>query len=288
MKRAGFTLIELMIGLTIMVGVLGAAYMTLAAGYESREAVERRALVLQEARVTLRLITADLRVATPLSVDDVFTGLSREVDGVELDNLDFATHNFRPTRPGEGDLCEVSYFVDRAEPGGPRCLFRRRDARMDRELFAGGSRELIATGIAHFKVQYYDGYEWHDEWGERETADLRAAAAQDPSDPDRLDPETGEPAAAPFIPTGIPAAVKISIGFETASWVRTSEASLRASEVKSTHRPLVFTTIVRIELADRPQQLGGGGGVSADGSSWGDGSLSPEEMMAPNGDEGGG
>src|SRR5262249_11356509 len=68
-RSSGFTLLELIVGLAIMVGVLSGAYFSVSSALQSQRMVEARADLTQTARVALALLAQDLRLACPLSAD---------------------------------------------------------------------------------------------------------------------------------------------------------------------------------------------------------------------------
>jgi prepilin-type N-terminal cleavage/methylation domain-containing protein len=163
---AGFTLIELVISSSLMALILVSAYLCLHAGLMARKDVEPRIDVIQSARVALALMTADLRGACPLSPESEFVGIDRTLGGVEADNIDFATHHHTPRGPGEGDYCQVSYFIERDPDSGELVLWRRRNPVIGLNPLAGGRREEIARGLRKLKFEYYDGLDWYDTWGD--------------------------------------------------------------------------------------------------------------------------
>jgi len=266
----GFTLIELLVASSIFVGVVSGAYLCLHAGLESRKEVARRADLAQTARVTLRLIAADLRSACVLDEEFEFVGMQREdLEGFPAaGNVDFATRNWRPQRRGEGNLCEVSWFVDRDPRTGDFALFRRRDPSPDEQPLAGGSREQIAAGLRYFRLEYYDGYSWYDTWG----PDIEAGSDRRE---ERIRPGGDSFGFAGNL-RGFPEAVRITIAF-----AEPREEEYGLARFASTSRPravdveaeadaefdtgfddgldedaidpsaLVFQTVVRLEFAGR-------------------------------------
>src|SRR5439155_7733176 len=125
-NRCGFTLIELVISAGLMTMILVSAYFCLSAGFSSQKLIEPRAEIIQNARVALAIMSADLRGACPLSTNNQFLGMHRTVGEMDADNLDFATHNYTPHRTHEGDFCEVSFYVDKDPVSGTCTLWRRR------------------------------------------------------------------------------------------------------------------------------------------------------------------
>ena len=166
-RDAGFTLVELVISSALMAIILVAAYLVLSACFSSQKLIEPRLEVVQNARVALAIMTADLRCACPLSKDYDFLGVHRVLSEMEADSVDFATHNYTPRQPREGDYCQESFFVDKDAENGQLCLWRRRNPTLAFDPLSGGSREEIARGVRGFRLEYYDGIDWYDNWGEQ-------------------------------------------------------------------------------------------------------------------------
>src|SRR5207245_5358150 len=113
MKPTGaFTLIEVVISASVMAVILVSSYACLNAAFSSQKLIEPRLEVIQNARVALSLMAADLRSACTLSKDLDLLGMHRTLGEVQADNLDFGTHNYTPRRTLEGDFCQVSFFLD--------------------------------------------------------------------------------------------------------------------------------------------------------------------------------
>lgn len=226
--RRGFTLIELMISAGLMAIILGAAYACLRAGLESRKVIEPRSDVYQAGRVALALIGSDLRAACPMHKGPAFLGEPRKIESTEADAVDFATHNYTPSRPGEGDYCSVSWFVERDPRTGASRLWRRRNPTFAFDPLSGGSREEIATGVRGFKVEYYDGFDWYDTWG-----DPTGGAKQANSNRDR-----------PNL-TGLPEAVRVTILLDG----EFPSAKGSASPEERPAPPVEFEAVVRLNLS---------------------------------------
>ncbi|MBN8247795.1 MAG: prepilin-type N-terminal cleavage/methylation domain-containing protein [Verrucomicrobia bacterium] len=223
-RGRGFTLIEMVISTALMALVLGGAYACLRAGLAGQRLVEPRTDVFQTARVVLDRLSADLRCACPLPQGAPFLGEQRRIGDASADNLDFATHNYTPTRPAEGDFCEQSVFLEQDPQTGRLTLWRRRNPAIAFDPLSGGRREELATGIAGLKLEYYDGLKWYDSWG---------------------DPEAGTGKPQPSVPrpnlVGLPDAVRITLLFDSQPRARRAETAAANAEP-----PLVFQTIARI------------------------------------------
>lgn len=247
-RCSGFTLIELVISVALGAIILTSAYLCLRAGFTSQELLEPRIDTLQNGRVAMDLICADLRAACPFASGAEFVGFRRSLGEVDGDNLDFATRNHTPRGANQGDYCEQSYYLERNSKTGTISLMRRRNPRLGFDPFSGGTREEIAADVAGFRLEYYDGFEWFDSWGE--------------SNPALLTPSGSPPASAartilPPNATGLPEAVRVTLRLN---------ANPRKDD--KSERPLVFQSIARIVVPFR------GGGSSSSGGSSGSSSSS--------------
>ena len=182
---------------------------------------------LQQARVAMSLITADLRQACTLSKDYEFLGMKRTLGKVEADNLDFATHHYTPKKERESDFCEVSYFLEKESSTGTFVLWRRRDPTPDDEPLSGGRREEIARGLLGLRFEFYDGFEWFEEWGDPQGKRRGQESALSPSNL-----------------SGIPDAVRITLFMDAAAQRKTDESGPGKPEMREP--PLVFESIARI------------------------------------------
>jgi type II secretory pathway component PulJ len=239
-------MIELIISAALTALVLAGAYACLSAGISSQKLVEPRTETLQTARVILSRIGADLRCATALPKGAPFLGSRRQLGEASADVVDFATRNHTPKRPGEGDYCEMSLYVERHPQTGKLTLFRRRNPRLSFDPLSGGTREELAADIAGFRLEYYDGWEWFDSWGDPQAGSLKSEVAT--PKPNQI---------------GLPEAVRITLSFESSPRPGSDEASGAIDPAT----PLTFQTIVRINV---PQ------------SSAPTGSASPSTTTPPN------
>ena len=232
-RSSAFTLIELVISAALMALILTAAYMCLNAAISGQKLIEPRAEVIQTARVIMGMISADLRSACTLSKDYEFLGMHRMLGDVQADNLDFATHNYSPKRANEGDFCEVSYFVQKESENETSrvSLWRRRNPTIAPDPLSGGNREQLARGLRGVSFEYFDGFDWYDTWGE--IADRKKQKQQDAAD---LPPNL----------SGMPEAVRVTL------WFDPNPKPPKEGEERS-EPPLVFQTVVRLNLSAASQ-----------------------------------
>ena len=260
--NSGFTLLEIMISISVAAIILTAAALCLNAAITSQRMIDPRVDTLQTARVALALISADLRAACPLDKSYAFLGDHRMMGKVVADTIDFATHNYTPKHPREGDFCETSYYLDKTSANGKLALFRRRNPLIAQDPVSGGKREEIAPGVRGLELEYYDGLDWYDTWGDI------TGKKQANSDIDHPNLE------------GMPQAVRITLSFDSdpASKKKQTEEEAAVAEIPTSDTPrtnspsLVFQTVVYLELAAINSSSGssvgdsGAGGNSQNGA----------------------
>src|SRR3954471_23537673 len=233
-RRRGFTLIELIISAALMAIVIGSAYMCLSAGISGQRLIEARAEGAQSARTALNMMAADLRAAIPMPGNVNFLGMRRTVESIDADNLDFSTRNYDPKRAREPDYCEVSYFLTPEKESDSYLLIRRRDPTPDPEPLEGGVQQEIARGVRGLRIEYYDGFDWFDDWGDPEG---KAKGMMIP----------------PSNSSGLPEAVRVTIVFDPERKPKRRDAVGRegtiAKEQREEKAPMTFQTVARVELA---------------------------------------
>lgn len=254
-----FTLIEVVISSALMALILVSAYLCLNAGMAGKKIVEPRADIIQNARVAMALLAADLRGACPLSKDYALLGMQRSLGEVEADNLDFATHNYTPQRAREGDFCEVSYYVEPDAQTGRFSLWRRRNPTLAPDPLSGGSKEEIAQNVLGLRLEYSDGLDWYDTWG---AVEGKAKADNSQKEKSNLD--------------GLPEAVRITLLLDSNP---KSKADSQTGERKI-EPPLIFQTVARLNLAGAPTR----GAGNSDGNQTGNSS----DQQSPSGTQNGG
>ena len=236
-RSRAFTLIEVVISSALMALILVSAYLCLSAGLNSQKTFEPRTEIIQNARVAMALISADLRAACPLSKDYQFLGTRRLLGEMDADNLDFATHNFTPSRPHEGDFCEESFYLDQDPETGQFSLWRRRNPTIAPDPLSGGFKEEIAKGVVGVRFEYSDGLDWYDTWGELNPA------KRDTSN--KIQPNL----------SGMPEAVRITLMFDSNPNSKKISETTGARELEP---PFVFQTVARLDLALNSSGTSGG------------------------------
>ena len=195
--------------------------------------VEPRAEIFQNARVAMALLTADLRAACPLPGDSAFLGMT--ADG-------------RRSRGGQPGFCDAQLhaaprarrrflrgkLLPRARPGN-RPVQSMAPAQSDARARSVVRRQQGRNRARTFSacvLNIFDGTDWYDNWGEVEG---KAKAENSQREQNNL--------------SGLPEAVRITLLLDSNPKSKTDPQTGEAQP----EPPLVFQTVVRLNLADAAQ-----------------------------------
>ena len=168
----GFTLVELLLAMSLSMLILSSAYISFSSGLD----LYRRSTARQEAyrtcRSALNLIVRDLRTSfmSPNQTGTLFIGEDKEDMEFAQDRLLFMSVGNNPQRRGSGesDIMEVEYYIDNDQETPERWLQRRTDATPDDDPYSGGVNLLAGKDITAMDCRYFDGQTWLDNWDSKE------------------------------------------------------------------------------------------------------------------------
>lgn len=169
-NKTGFTLVEVMVAVTIGGFVMLVAVGTLRAITSSAEMVETNISAAAEVRFAMNLIKRDLvNFYRDENIQNTkLIGTTEESAEGNVSNLLFYTVNRMKARADEpeGDIYEVHYFLIQ---DGEKSQLKRRlwpNPNKEEEYDLHGIVAVIAEDIEIFEVSYFDGEEWSNEWPE--------------------------------------------------------------------------------------------------------------------------
>ncbi len=151
-RKSGFTLLELMISITIISIILTMTYSILVCTLNAREFLEKETHADRIGTKLLSIISRDLQAVYMYQVEDVyFLGSKTRVDFISnSDSLMFSGRQ-------KSDLCELSYYVERnKEEAGTFQLLRREDFFLDSAPLKGGLAVKLHDRLVTFELKYLD------------------------------------------------------------------------------------------------------------------------------------
>ncbi len=173
----GFTLVEVLLALTIGSLLVVSVVSATRALSTSREGVDHRCARSMEARRAMEVIVAALRNVRrdPIRGRPVIVGHSggRSARRDAIDLLVAGDRRCRPEGP-ESDQHEISFYLAK-QPGQPLpVLMCRRDHGLDDRPEDGGIATVVAEGIVGLSFEYYYDGLWSDEWSSAEPREPEA------------------------------------------------------------------------------------------------------------------
>ena len=168
----GFTLIEMIVSLTIIAAIMGMVYGSYTATTRSIDASRARTACMERAHFALRLMGRQIRCAyAPSTGSAAFHGDCRDPHG---DVLSFVTSGGTGAGPGTPrGLARFTYRYDRAtktfsvsssDYPGPR-----------HDAPARRTSGTILCGVTSVELAFHDGRQWHQTWGLSRTQPLPRA-----------------------------------------------------------------------------------------------------------------
>ena len=179
MRQRGFTLVEVMIALGLLLAVSAAMWRSMTLTFDTKSRVTSINERYHEGRMTLVRISRELRMA--LLIKSVPESMREEKPAVltrfkgDDDELHFATTAHIPLYADapESDQTEISYTLNqppRKNDYRGKTLYRREASRIDDRPEKGGAVWPVVDGVKELKFEYFDdkgdfgGESWRSDW----------------------------------------------------------------------------------------------------------------------------
>ncbi len=168
-RRCGFTLVEMLVALTIGSLLVVSVVSATRALSRSRESVDRRVERQAAARRAMETVVAALRNVRrdpdPTRREPVLVGQSG-AGSQGTDRIDLLVISDRRCRPdgAESDQYEVSFSLARPPGAELPALMCRKDHALDEYPEDGGLVTVVAEGIVGLSFEYLSGERWMNDW----------------------------------------------------------------------------------------------------------------------------
>lgn len=160
----GFTLLEILVALTITAIVLTSIYGVFTSLSAAKEELESDAEIYHQARVLFDRMGREIRSSyfRPTVRETLFQGGEGDL---RQDFLELTTTITSPTLPRASGISRVRYEIQENPEDRelPPVLVRREESLLPAATAAGMEHQL-AAGIRTFRVRFFDGREWQDSW----------------------------------------------------------------------------------------------------------------------------
>ena len=191
MRRRGFTLLEVLIAVSIIAVIFSMIYTTYAWTIETKQYVEEGNDLYAMARLALDRMSREISMAYLRQSNDrddvnytLFVGEDLDSEGYPVDALHFTSvsHLRFGSNVRESDQNEISYYIVESSEGKVRefsnldletkSLIYREDPTIDSSPTADGTLYELATSVYGLNYRFYDSEseEWVDSWDSREVS----------------------------------------------------------------------------------------------------------------------
>ncbi len=186
MNRSGFTLIELMLALSIftLIGVATVKHITQL--QNTKNAAFEEMDLYNDLRAAVSLMRFDLNQAFHVLYDDLGAENKQAVNNQQgvphslfdgrKNELVFTSLSHRVYYAGkkECEQTEISYFLQRKEGATSSSLMKRESEFIDADLYQGGQIYTLVDNVASLDFKYWDDKQqkWVDDWNS-DNADTR-------------------------------------------------------------------------------------------------------------------
>jgi len=163
MNCRGFTLIEILVAITVASLLLLAVYGAFGPLSRARDQVEKSEVTYHQARVLFDRLGRELR-SLPLKNLTGERLLSGGTDERGRPYLELVSSAATPLGGVPGGIARISYRLAEDPDGekGEQVLFRNEQPRQ--ETLEAGIGSRMISGVKSFQPRFYDGAIWYDSW----------------------------------------------------------------------------------------------------------------------------
>ena len=173
-RRGGFTLIEVLVAVSILAIVVGLTWGSFQQTFKAKATIEGNAVRYHSVRLALERLTRELTMAY-LSQNEDPTQQDRRTFFIgkrkgDVDEIRFSMmgHQRLYADADEGDTSQVSYYGARDRDTGKLNLMRRETRRLGIVKIeqAPGRADMLCDDVVRLQLDFYDARDkqWREEW----------------------------------------------------------------------------------------------------------------------------
>jgi type II secretion system protein J len=167
-ENRGFTLLELLIAMTMMSIIAASLYTSMSIGFRARESAEAVVEKGRAAEIAVELIKGMLTASmVPNGIlAGEFEGEDEQDEyGYDADNLSFYTADYNPVEDElASDIEKVELEMSVREDTEERVIVRKTTTNLLSPRTIDPDEEVLCSGVRALNLRYYDGSDWADEW----------------------------------------------------------------------------------------------------------------------------
>ena len=168
LDQGAFTLLELLIAMTMMSVIAISLYTSMSIGFKARESAERRVEKGRAAEIAIELIRGML--TSSMIPNGILAGEFEGEDeqdeyGYDADILVFYAADYNPLEDELAcDIEKIELGMSIREDTNERVIIRKRTTNLLSPKTLEPEEEVLCGGVRSWNLRYYDGNDWVDEW----------------------------------------------------------------------------------------------------------------------------
>ena len=179
--RSAFTLLEMLVALSLMSILATALYASLQIGFDARKRAEAGIAPVRSAALALELLRRDIESAPPPTgiLAGVFVGQDARAgdSAADADTVVFCTCAEDPARGGPA-IRMIEIALASPEGGSYHVLVRRVTANLLAPTTPEPVEEVLCRNVLSFNIRYFDGAVWLDSWDSSVKEDVLPLAVE--------------------------------------------------------------------------------------------------------------
>jgi len=166
--RNGFTLVEVLLALAILSVVLLLLFSAFTGAGRTREVLSEHSREFRQIRLVMDRVGTEFQgaLASPYRQESAFTCREDQFSGKPAATLVFTAFRLPEAdraRP-PADIAKIRYFPRLSADGSTLEVHREQSDLPFLENRIPSQESLVAEGLSGFRIELYDGTQWHREW----------------------------------------------------------------------------------------------------------------------------
>ena len=194
-RKSAFTLLEMLVAMTLMSVLAGSLYASLHIAFTARRSAVSAIEPVRAAQLAIELVREDIESALPPTgiLAGAFYGQDlTDSAGRDADALLFYSSALGPeAAEGTGDITRIELAFVSPPDATERVLVRRSTTNLLAPETVEPSEEILCRGVLGFNLRYFDGSDWQDSWDSSSQDNVLPLAVEVALEVDR--PTRGEP-----------------------------------------------------------------------------------------------